>query len=165
MWNVIQGTHYRGSMISWSIANESSLSLSVEILQRHAWQYTYYTPLCTGATIPNGQPVLGNTAGYDIGEQYATGEGRFTISVPQNSSFVAAFTNSAWFTLVTGNNLQWSVAVQIQTFKRSDNGQYNNAPAITMLPIYRLGNQISYSITILIRIFVFGPKVLINVVD
>jgi hypothetical protein len=63
MWNVIQGTHYRGSMISWSIANESSLSLSVEILQRHAWRYTYYTPLCTGTTIPNGQSVLGNTAG------------------------------------------------------------------------------------------------------
>jgi hypothetical protein len=160
-------------MISWSIVNESSLSLSVEILQRQAWRYTYYTPLCTGSTIPNGQPVWGNTAGYNIvcvsncpkglstlgsvavpctgfniWEQYATGEGRFTISVPQNSSFVEAFTNSVWFALATGNNLQCIVAVQIQTFKRSDNWQYNNALIITMLPIYRLRNQISYSIRI-----------------
>jgi hypothetical protein len=29
-----------------------------------------------------------------------------------------------------------------------DTGRYNNAPIITMLPIYRLRNQISYSIKI-----------------
>jgi hypothetical protein len=83
-----------------------------------------------------------------IGEQYAMDEGRLTIKIPQNSSFDARFTNVNWFNLVTGAALPCSVAVQIQTFIRFDTGRYNNASIITMLPIYRLRNQISYSIKI-----------------
>ncbi|CAF3474831.1 unnamed protein product [Rotaria sp. Silwood1] len=172
VFNVIQGTHFRGSMISWRMINESSATVLVEILQRHAWRYDAYTPLCTSTTIANGSPILGasgyniicvsscptglTTLGsvlvpctsYNIGEQYAMGEGRFTSNIRRNSSFVATFNNSAWFNLVTGNNLGWSVAVQIQTYKRVDTGWYNNAPIITMLPIYRLRNKVSYSIKI-----------------
>ncbi|CAF1067523.1 unnamed protein product [Adineta steineri] len=168
-------------MISWRIVNDSSSSVSVEIFQRHAWRYTYFTPYCTDATIPNGQPLLGSGSyscvstcpsglstfgnvqvpctGYNIGEQYAMGEGRFQILVPHNSSFIAVFTNSAWFNLVTGTNLVWSVAVQIQTFKRIDNGQYNHAPIITMLPIYRLRNKISYSLKINVADNDFDPYI------
>ncbi|UJR37024.1 hypothetical protein I4U23_029731 [Adineta vaga] len=181
--NVIHGTHFRGSMISWRIVSETSTSVSLEIFQRHAWRYTYYSPYCTDATIPNGQPILGNSGynilcvstcpvgltvvgsvqvpctGYNIGEQYAMGEGRFQISVPKNANFVASFSDKNWFNLVTGNDLQWSVAVRIQTFKRLDTGYYNNAPVITMLPIYRLRNQISYSIKINVADNDFDPYI------
>ncbi|CAF1062457.1 unnamed protein product [Adineta steineri] len=179
--HIIQASHYRGSMISWRIVNETSSSVSVEILQRYAWRYDYSPPYCTDATIPNGQPLLatGNyicvstcppglstfgsvqvpCTGYNIAEQYAMGEGRFRISVPHNSSFIAAFSGSYWFDLVTGINLGWSVAVQIQTFKRVDTGRYNNAPVITMLPIYRLRNKISYSIKINVADNDFDPYI------
>ncbi len=183
MSNVISGTHFRGSMISWRIVNELSLPPVVEILQRHAWRYDYYTPLCTSATISNGQPILGSSSydidcvsdcpaglttlgtvqvpctGYNIAEQYAMGEGRFTVTVPQNSSFVAQFTNMNWFDLVTGVGLYWSVAVQIQTFKRADTGRYNKAPIVTMLPIYRLRNLISYTIKINVADNDFDPYI------
>ncbi|CAF0979134.1 unnamed protein product [Rotaria sordida] len=183
MFNIIQATHFRGSMISWRIINESSSTVLVEILQRHAWRYDAYTPLCTGTTIANGQPILGASGyniicvsncptglttlgsvlvpctGYNIGEQYAMGEGRFTLNIRRNSSFVATFNNSAWFNLVTGVNLAWSVAVQIQTYKRVDTGWYNNAPIITMLPIYRLRNKISYSIKINVADNDFDPYI------
>ncbi|CAF1587023.1 unnamed protein product, partial [Adineta steineri] len=46
-------------MISWRIVNDSSSSVSVQIFQRYAWRYTYYSPYCTNATIPTGQPLLG----------------------------------------------------------------------------------------------------------
>ncbi|CAF1582490.1 unnamed protein product, partial [Adineta steineri] len=179
--HIIQASHYRGSMISWRIVNETSSSVSVEILQRYAWRYDYSAPYCTDATIPNGQPLLaagyitcvstcptglstlGNVqvpcTGYNIAEQYAMGEGRFRISVPRNSSFIAAFSGSAWFDLVTGISLTWSVAVQIQTLKRIDTGRYNNAPVITMLPIYRLRNKISYSIKINVADNDFDPYI------
>ncbi|CAF2462613.1 unnamed protein product [Rotaria sp. Silwood2] len=183
MSNVIQGTHFRGSMISWRIVEESSSTVLVEILQRYAWRYTFYTPLCTDATIANGQPILGSNGydivcvsncptglttlgdvlvpctGYNIGEQYAMGEGRFTLNIPTNENFIAAFSNAAWFDLVTGTSLGWSVAVQIQTFKRVDTGWYNNAPVVTMLPIYRLRNSISYSIKINVADNDFDPYI------
>ncbi|CAF1199626.1 unnamed protein product [Rotaria sordida] len=182
IFNVIQGTHFRGSMISWRIIDESSSTLRVQILQRHAWRYTYYSPYCTDATIANGQPILGSgydidcvsncptglttigsvqvpCTGYNIGEQYAMGEGRFTLNIPENSNFIAAFSNMAWFDLVTGTSLTWSVAVQIQTYKRVDTGWYNNAPIVTMLPIYRLRNLISYSIKINVADNDFDPYI------
>ncbi|CAF1603918.1 unnamed protein product [Rotaria magnacalcarata] len=171
-------------MISWRVADDTTSPLVVEIFQRHAWRYTFYTPLCTSATIPSGQPILGSTAGYNIicistcpagltilgsvavpctgfnmGEQYAMGEGRFTVNIPENSSFVASFSNSAWFALFTGVNLPWSVAVQIQTFKRSDTRKYNNAPIVTMLPIYRLRNLRSYSLKINVADNDFDPYI------
>ena len=181
--NVVQSTHFRGSMISWRVINSTSSSVTLQILQRHAWRYTYFTPLCTDATISNNQPILGQSGhdivcvsncptglstlgsvrvpctGYNIGEQYAMGERRFNIQIPQNVSFLAAFTAAAWFLLVTGNNLPWSVAVQIQTFKRIDTGRYNNAPVITMLPVYRLRNRISYSIKINVADNDFDPYI------
>ncbi|CAF1653297.1 unnamed protein product [Adineta ricciae] len=181
--DVVHGTHFRGSMLSWRVLNESAASVTLEILQRHAWRYDYYSPLCTSATIPNGQPILGTSAysincistcptglttlgsvnvpctGYNIAEQYAMGEGRFKKSIPKNVSFVASFTNTNWFNLVTGNNLAWSVAVRVQTFKRLDTGYYNNAPVITMLPIYRLRNHISYSIKINVADNDFDPYI------
>jgi hypothetical protein len=183
MSNIIQGTHFRGSMISWRVINASSTPLVLEIFQRYAWRYTFFAPLCTSATIPLGQPILGSVGsnlvcvstcptglttlgsvqvpctGYSIDEQYAMGEGRFTLTIPKNSSFVAAFSSSAWFNLVTGTGLGWSVAVKIQTFLRTDNGQYNNAPIVTMLPIYRLRNQISYSIKINVADNDFDPYI------
>ncbi|CAF1138993.1 unnamed protein product [Adineta steineri] len=169
-------------MISWRIVNDSSSSVSVQIFQRYAWRYTYYSPYCTNATIPTGQPLLGAgnyincvsscptglstlgsvqvpCTGYNIGEQYAMGEGRFTFSVPHNSSFIGVFSGSYWFDLVTGTSLPWSVAVQIQTFKRIDTGRYNNAPIVTMLPIYRLRNKISYSIKINVADNDFDPYI------
>ena len=173
MFSVSNCTHFRGSMISWRVVDDSSSPLEIEILQRHAWRYTYYnSPPCSAATIPSGLPLLGNSSykilcvatcpsnltvlgsvqvpctGFNTGEQYAMGEGRFTFKVPRNVSFIATFNESAWFALVTGSNLPWSVAVQIQTFRRTDTGRYNNAPVITMLPIYRLRNLVSYSIKI-----------------
>ncbi len=183
LFHVTQCTHFRGSMISWRVINASTTPLIVEIFQRHAWRYTYFTPLCTSATIPINQPILGSTGsnivcvstcptglttlgsvqvpctGYNIGEQYAMGEGRFNVPIPRNASFVATFSANAWFNLVTGINLAWSVAVQIQTFKRSDNGQYNHAPIVTMLPIYRLRNSISYSLKINVADNDFDPYI------
>jgi hypothetical protein len=104
MCDITQQTHFRGSMISWRILDGSSSPVTVEILQRHAWRYNYYnSPLCTDATIRNVQPILGNNdhnidcvsdcptgltalrsvqvscTGYNIGEQYAMGESRFTV--------------------------------------------------------------------------------------
>ncbi|UJR19129.1 hypothetical protein I4U23_022259 [Adineta vaga] len=182
MLNDVRGSHFRGSMISWRVLNETSSSVLLEILQRHAWRYDSYAPYCTDTTIGNGQPLLGSGSnivcvstcpigvstlgsvavpctGYNIYEQYAMGEGRFRISVPRNASFVAAFSSSAWFNLVTGANLAWSVAVRIQTFKRIDTGQYNNAPVITMLPIYRLRQGRAYSLKINVADNDFDPYI------
>ena len=112
--NDVRNTHFRGSMISWRIVNETSSSVVLEILQRHAWRYDYSPPYCTDASIRNGQPLLGAgnnivcvsicptgvsvlrsvavpCTGYNILEQYAMGEGRFRISIPRNASFVASF--------------------------------------------------------------------------
>ena len=164
------GTHYRGSMIAWRIINEtSSINVTVEILQRHAWRYDSATPLCTEATIPNKQPSLGSgnivcssscpsglstlgsvvvpCTGYSISEQYVSGEGRFKFNVRKNASFTAVFTGKGWFMLVVSPDAIWSVAVQIQTFKRP-NGRYNNAPIVTMLPIYRLRRLKTYVLKI-----------------
>jgi hypothetical protein len=147
-------------MITWRVLNQNSpTNLTVEILQRHVWEYYRYTPNCNDSTIPNQLPLLGSgniicvstcptglsTLGsvvapctsYSISEDYAASEGRFTFTVKANVSFVATFSGSGWFTLVVGTNAAWSVAVQIQTYKRAG-GSYNNAPIVTMLPIYRL---------------------------
>lgn len=183
IFTVIHCTHFRGGMISWRIVDESSTPLVVEILQRYAWRYTFFSPYCTDATIPNGLPILGSSGdtldcvsncpaglgtlgsvrvpctGYNIDEQYAMGEGRFSINVPKNANFTAAFSSAAWFDLVTGNNLAWSIAVQVQTFIRSDTGHYNNAPIVTMLPIYRLRNGISYSLKINVADNDFDPYI------
>ena len=170
-------------MISWRVVDDLSTPLLVEILQRHAWRLDRFLPVCSDTTIPSGQPILGDAGaslncitncpsglsylgsvrvpctGYNTGEQYAMGEGRFIISVPENSSFVASFSSTAWFPLVTGNNLAWSVAVQLQTFRRADTRRFNNAPVITMLPIYRLRNFVSYSIKINVADNDFDPYV------
>ncbi|CAF4382567.1 unnamed protein product, partial [Adineta steineri] len=84
--------------------------------------------------------------GYNIIEQYVSGENRFNIGVPPNYIFRAVFTSSAWFILVTGGST-WSVSTEINTYKRS-NGQYNQAPIITMLPIIRLRSNLTYYIKI-----------------
>ena len=180
---ICHGLHFRGSMISWRVVNDLSTPLVVEILQRHAWRLDRFLPICSDTTIPSGAPILGDVGaslncirncpsgvanlgsvrvpctGFNTGEQYAMGEGRFTVSIPENSSFIASFSSSAWFPLVTGNNLPWSVAVQIQTFRRTDTGRYNNAPIITMLPIYRLRNLVSYSIKINVADNDFDPYI------
>jgi hypothetical protein len=175
----ITSTHYRGSMISWRVLNAtSSTSVTVEILQRHAWRYTYFLPLCTDSTIPNNQPILGSgnidcvstcptglsTLGsvlvpctsYSISEQYAAGEGRFTFNVKTNASFVATFSGRGWFSLVVSANADWSVAIQIQTYKRPS-GLYNNAPVITMLPVYILRRLQTYVLKINVADNDFDP--------
>lgn len=172
-------THYRGSMISWRVIKEiSNTTVTIEILQRHAWRYTSFTPLCTELTIPTKQPVLGSgnivcastcptglstlgsvrvpCTGYSISEQYAAGEGRFTFNVKRNASFVASFTGKGWFALVFSPDADWSVAVQIQTYKRP-NGRYNNAPVVTMLPIYRLRRLQTYVLKINVADNDFDP--------
>lgn len=175
----ILSTHFRGSMISWRVINEiSNTTVAVEILQRYAWRYTFFTPLCTDLTIPNKLPLLGSgnivcastcptglstlgsvqvpCTGYSISEQYAAGEGRFTFKVKRNASFVARFTGKGWFALVVSSDADWSVAVQIQTYKRS-NGRFNNAPVVTMLPIYRLRRLQTYVLKINVADNDFDP--------
>ncbi|UJR14448.1 hypothetical protein I4U23_001445 [Adineta vaga] len=171
--------HYRGSMISWRVLNESSsTNVLIEILQRHAWKYDAYTPVCTGLTIPNRLPLLGAGSikcvstcptglstlgsvqvpctGYSISEQYAAGEGRFTFNVRKNASFVATFSDKGWFLLVYSADADWSVAVQIQTYKRPS-GRYNNAPVVTMLPIYILRRLKTYVLKINVADNDFDP--------
>ena len=172
-------THFRGSMISWRILNETSSGLvTIEIFQRHAWRYTYYSPFCTAATIPNRSPMLGTgnlvcvspcpsglsilgsirvpCTGYSISEQYAAGEGRFKFTTRMNVSFVATFTGKGWFNLVYSPDVAWSVAVQVQTFKRA-NGRFNNAPVVTMLPIYVLRRLKTYVLKINVSDNDFDP--------
>ncbi len=43
--------------------------------------------------------------GYNQIEKYTSGEGRLTFRVPSNYLFRAVFTNSAWFSLVTGGGI------------------------------------------------------------
>ena len=160
------GSHYRGSMITWRVVNTTSNPLIVEILQRHAWNYTWYpctdalitagnytigagNVVCAGSCPPNVS-VIGSVVvpctGYNQIEKYTSGEGRFTFAVPPNSRFRAVFNASAWFSLVTGGGA-WSVATEINTYLRS-NGRYNQAPIVTMLPIIRLRRLLTYNIKI-----------------
>ncbi|CAF1194039.1 unnamed protein product [Adineta ricciae] len=177
--NQVSATHFRGSMISWRVLNESSsTNVTIEILQRHAWRYNSFTPLCTDLTISNKSPLLGSgdikcvstcpagvstlgsvqvpCTGYSINEQYAAGEGRFTFNVRKNVSFVASFTGKGWFGLVYSADADWSVAVQIQTYKRPS-GRYNNAPVVTMLPIYILRRLKTYVLKINVADNDFDP--------
>ena len=59
--------------------------------------------------------------------------------------------------LVKGLNLNWSFDVRIETFKRSDTGRDNDAPVVTMLPMYRLRNKVSCSIKINVADNDFDP--------
>ena len=167
LWIVhVFGFHYRGSMITWRVLNATSNPLIVEILQRHAWNYAWYP--CTDALISAGNysigsgilscsgtcpPTLTNIGsvavpctGYNQIENYTSGEGRLTFSVPRNYRFRAVFTASSWFSLVTGGGT-WSVATEINTYPRP-NGRYNQAPIVTMLPIIRLRRLLTYNIKI-----------------
>lgn len=159
-------SHFRGSMITWRVVNDSSNPLVVEILQRHAWNYTWWP--CTNPQIVANNYMIGTgnlvcaapcpwnistlgtvtvpCTGFNQIEKYVSGEGRLRISVPANRTFRAVFTGSAWFGLVTGGGT-WSVATEIGTFRRN-NGRYNNAPVATMLPIIRLRRLNSYQIKI-----------------
>ncbi|CAF0977807.1 unnamed protein product [Adineta steineri] len=153
-------------MITWRVINSSSNPLVIEIFQRHAWNYVTWP--CTNALISAGNYMIGSGSlvctapcppnistlnsvavpctGYNIIEQYVSGENRFNIRVPSNYIFRAVFTSSAWFILVTGGST-WSVSTEINTYKRS-NGRYNQAPIVTMLPIIRLRSNLTYYIKI-----------------
>ena len=163
---IVLSAHFRGSMITWRVINSTINPLVVEVFQRHAWNYAWYP--CTDALINAGNYMIGSgnlacvapcppsisvlksvavpCTGFNQIEQYVSGEARFTIRVPQNYTFRAVFTSSAWFSLVTGGGT-WSVATEINTYKRS-NGRYNQAPIVTMLPIIRLRRNILHSIRI-----------------
>ncbi len=163
---VISCAHYRGSMITWRVINSTSNPLVIEVLQRHAWNYAWYP--CTNPQIIAGNYMIGSgnlvcvapcppnistlssvavpCTGFNQIEQYVSGEQRFNIKVSPNYIFRAVFNSSAWFTLVTGGGA-WSVATQINTYKRS-NGRYNQAPIVTMLPIIRLRRNLTYQIKI-----------------
>lgn len=153
-------------MITWRVVNSSSNPLVIEILQRHAWNYTWWP--CTNAHISAGNyrigsgnlvcaspcpfnaSTLGSVAvpctGYNTIERYVSGEGRLRINVPVNRTFRAVFTSAAWFGLVTGGGT-WSVATEIRTIRRA-NGRFNQAPIVTMLPVMRLRALVSYQIKI-----------------
>ena len=163
---LVSCSHFRGSMVTWRVVNATSNPLVVEILQRHAWNYTWWP--CTNPQIVAGNYLIGSgnlvcaspcpwnistlgsvsvpCTGFNQIERYVSGEGRFRINVPVNVTFRAVFTASAWFGLVTGGNT-WSVATEVSTFKRS-NGRFNQAPIVTMLPVIRLRSLVSYQIKI-----------------
>lgn len=61
---IYEALHFRGSMISWCVLNDSWLPLVVEIFQRYAWRYDRFTPYCNNTSIPNDQPLLGNVSSY-----------------------------------------------------------------------------------------------------
>ena len=92
---------------------------------------------------------------YNIPENYTSGEGRVQISLPLNWTLTAVFMGSSWFVLAQGGG-NWSVAVQINTFKRTD-GRYNQAPIVTMLPIIRLKRYRTYNIKINVADNDFDP--------
>ncbi|CAF0861623.1 unnamed protein product [Rotaria sordida] len=162
----ISCSHFRGSMITWRVINSTSNPLVVEILQRHAWNYTWWP--CTNTHISAGNYMIGSGSivcpsscppnvstlssvtvpctGYNQIESYVSGEGRFTFRVAPNYRFRAVFTSSAWFSLVTGGGT-WSVSTEINTYIRP-NGRYNQAPIVTMLPVIRLRRYLSYNIKI-----------------
>ena len=164
--NPLFGSHYRGSMISWKIVNSTSTSAVVELLQRHTWHY--YAAICNDTDIAQGIRKMGsgnlncilscpsNTtyltsvgmpcAAYNIPENYTSSEGRVRITLPLNWTLTAAFQGAAWFVLAQGGG-NWSAAVQINTFRRTD-GQFNQAPIVTMLPIIRLRRNQTYDIRI-----------------
>jgi hypothetical protein len=162
----VSGSHYRGSMITWRVMNSTTNPLVIEILQRHAWNYSWWP--CTDTQITAGNYMIGSgiimcnsscppsvttigsiavpCTGYNQIEKYVSGEGRLTFKVPSNYRFRAVFTSSAWFGLVTGGGT-WSVATEINTYIRS-NGRYNQAPIVTMLPVIRLRRFLIYNIKI-----------------
>ncbi|CAF3567356.1 unnamed protein product [Adineta steineri] len=153
-------------MVTWRVTNSTTNPLRVEVYQRHAWNYVTYP--CTTALITAGNYMIGSGSlacmsscppnvstlssvavpctAYNQIEQYVSGEGRFTFKVAPNYRFRAIFTSSAWFALVTGGGV-WSIAVEINTYLRS-NGQYNQAPIVTMLPVIRLRRNRTYYIKI-----------------
>jgi hypothetical protein len=167
--------HFRGSMITWSIVNSTSMSLYVELLQRHAWNWNFYP--CNDSNIAAGNYMIGSgtlvchsscppnisniasvavpCTAYNIPELFSSGERRTQVRIPKNSSFTAVFANTAWFTLAQGGG-NWSVAVQINTYPRN-NGQYNHAPIVTMLPIIRLRRYLTYNIQINVADNDFDP--------
>ncbi|CAM4753112.1 unnamed protein product [Rotaria magnacalcarata] len=163
---VVSCSHFRGSMITWRVKNSTSNPLVVEILQRHAWNYSWWP--CTTGQITAGNYMIGSGSiicrsgcplnistigsvvipctGFNQIENYVSGEGRFTFRVPSNSLFRAVFNSSGWFSLVTGGGA-WSVATEINTYIRPS-GRYNQAPIVTMLPIIRLRRFLTYNINI-----------------
>lgn len=107
-------------MISWRVVNEvADGRVAVEILQRHAWRYDFFTPICNDSTIPNKLPKLGSgnltckstcptgltllgsvkvpCTDYSVGEEYAAGDERFKFNVRHNASFDATFEGTGWF--------------------------------------------------------------------
>jgi hypothetical protein len=162
----VSNSHYRGSMFTWRVINSTSNPLIFEILQRHAWNYSWYP--CTAAQISSENYLIGSGSitcplscplnitaiglvavpctGYNQIEKYTSNEGQLTFRVPSNYLFRVAFTNSAWFSLVTGGGI-WSLATEINTYIRS-NGRYNQAPIVTMLPVIRLRRYLTYNIKI-----------------
>ncbi|CAF0948611.1 unnamed protein product [Didymodactylos carnosus] len=164
-------------MISWRVVNSTSTPLVVEILQRHAWRLGYYP--CTAASIASGSPTIGSgtltcysscpptmatnlgsvavpCTSYNTLEDYSMGESRFQVKIPKNYRFQAIYNSSAWFALVLSTGSDWSVAVQINTFQRS-NGKYNQAPIATMLPIIRLRRNVTYNVKINVADNDFDP--------
>lgn len=171
----IFSNHYRGSMISWRVVNASSTTAIVELLQRHTWHY--YSALCNDTQIAAGNKMIGsgqlqcinscplnNTVlasvavpctSYNIPENYTSGEGRVRIALPVNLTVTGVFMGSAWFILALGGG-NWSVAVQINTYQRT-NGRFNQAPIVTMLPIIRLRRNQTYNIRINVADNDFDP--------
>ena len=167
--------HYRGSMMTWRVLNSTNTSVLVELLQRHVWHY--YFAMCNTTQIAAGNynvgsgnlicaapcplnvtvlaSVTGPCVDINIPENYTISEGRRQVRLPANQSTVGVFEGSSWFSLVQGGG-NWSVAVQINTFKRSD-GRYNHAPIITMLPVIRLKRNLTYNIHINVADNDFDP--------
>ena len=79
------------------------------------------------------------------------GEGRFTIRVRQNVSFIATFNDSAWFTLVTGSSLAWSVCragSDVPSIGHRSIQQRTDHHDVTYPSLRSLRNLVSYSIKI-----------------
>jgi hypothetical protein len=173
--NTVLASHYRGSMISWRIVNTTSTTVSVELLQRHTWHY--YTAMCNDSQIAAGNKYIGSgnlecasscppnvsilasvavpCISYNLPENYTSGEGRIQVRLPVNWTLTAVFSGSGWFTLLMGGG-NLSVAVEINTHLRS-NGNYNQAPIVTMLPIIRLKRNQTYNVYINVADNDFDP--------
>ena len=140
----------------------SAGKVSVLVHQRYAWRRSFFTPVCTNATIvalgviASGgtlQCYAGGSCGsfpsvsanvyctdfsantdYSLGERYD----RYNLSL--NTQYIIAFQGGAWLALQIGGNGNWQVTGKIDLTVRPD-GIINTSPVTSTLPvIYRTIN-------------------------
>ncbi|CAM4758674.1 unnamed protein product [Rotaria magnacalcarata] len=164
LYETVDGSHFRGGIISWRPLNNtpSGSHASILIHQRYFWNRQWVgfsTPYCdesivtSQAAIPVGStmtclqncssstytPLSTVMTSTDCDAntliQSWAGERYDTLSLPLTTSITIGFPSNAWFTsLYIGGGLSWSIVNRLNLAVRPD-GYINTSPVTNTLPV------------------------------